>query len=200
MVTDVCKLYPRNEGTMEKALDQTEKCAAYCGLTNKQTLQLRLLAEELLGMVKSILVEYDAEFWIEVYDFDVTLHVRARADMDISDKDRELLLGVSSTGENESAKGFMGKIRQLFAGGMFGGPAELAAMGSTFYGDIEYGAYMVPNEWSLQRYREIIEAEAKKSEQWDELEKSIVANIADDVIVGVHGNVAEVTIKKNFAK
>ena len=35
---------------------------------------------------------------------------------------------------------------------------------------------------------------------WDELEKSIIANLADDVIVSVKGNRVEIEIKKNFNK
>ena len=44
--------------------------------------------------------------------------------------------------------------------------------------------------WTLVDYRGKVEAEEdspEKKEQWDELEKSIVSNIADDVQVGVKG-------------
>ena len=36
------------------------------------------------------------------------------------------------------------------------------------------------------------------SEEWDQLEKSIVAKLADDVIVGVRGKKVEIIIKKKF--
>ena len=42
----------------------------------------------------------------------------------------------------------------------------------------------------------------KKEEQveaWDELEKSVIASVADDVIVGVRGKRAEIVILKKFA-
>ena len=44
----------------------------------------------------------------------------------------------------------------------------------------------------------------KKSEEmeeaWDQLEKSIVANVADDVRVGVRGDIVELTISRHFGK
>ena len=40
--------------------------------------------------------------------------------------------------------------------------------------------------------------ENSENEKWDELEKSIVAKLADDVIVGVRGKNVEIVIKKEF--
>jgi hypothetical protein len=56
-------------------------------------------------------------------------------------------------------------------------------------------------EWSLLQYKSMVEQEKQhkqSSEAWDELEKSIVANIADDVKVGVRGDIVEMTIIKRF--
>jgi hypothetical protein len=39
----------------------------------------------------------------------------------------------------------------------------------------------------------------EKAEAWDELEKSVIASVADDVIVGVKGKNAKVVIIKKFA-
>ena len=50
---------------MEKALEQVDKVAAYKGLTVKNALQLRLLAEEMMGMMRSITGETEGIFWIE---------------------------------------------------------------------------------------------------------------------------------------
>ena len=55
--------------------------------------------------------------------------------------------------------------------------------------------------WSLQGYKESLEdasgeqeGTGKSKEAWDELEKSIVANIADDVVVGVKKDRIDMTI------
>jgi hypothetical protein len=39
----------------------------------------------------------------------------------------------------------------------------------------------------------------ERAEAWDELEKSVISSVADDVIVGVKGNRADIVIVKNFA-
>ena len=40
--------------------------------------------------------------------------------------------------------------------------------------------------------------DAKAREEWDELEKSIVANIADEVSIAIRGSEVEMTVYKNF--
>jgi hypothetical protein len=49
----------------------------------------------------------------------------------------------------------------------------------------------------LSKYRDV---ERNNAEPWDELEKSIIANLADDVIVSVKGHNVEIVIMKNFDK
>ena len=57
----------------------------------------------------------------------------------------------------------------------------------------EYGVM-----WSLNDYRqslsEAIENVGGAKDAWDELEKSIIGNVADDIIVGVKGNRVDMTI------
>lgn len=38
----------------------------------------------------------------------------------------------------------------------------------------------------------------QKKEKWDELEKSIVANLADNVVVGIDGRQVNIVLKKKF--
>jgi hypothetical protein len=64
---------------------------------------------------------------------------------------------------------------------------------TSFGEDINY-----PYLWSLEQYRN--DAKSKKeSEAWDELEKSVIASVADDVIVGVKGKRADIIVTKKFA-
>ena len=63
-------------------------------------------------------------------------------------------------------------------------------------------AYM----WSMQQYKESLDelddpddAEINTGEAWDELEKSIVAQIADEVKVRVVGSDVEIIIFKDFS-
>ena len=52
--------------------------------------------------------------------------------------------------------------------------------------------------WSLSEYKENVKSGENASEKWDELERSIVASIADDISVGIIGNMVEMTISKRF--
>ena len=60
---------------MEAALAQAEKVAAYKGLTGKNALHLRLLAEEMMGMMRSITGETEGKFWIEDESGEFRLHL-----------------------------------------------------------------------------------------------------------------------------
>ena len=52
--------------------------------------------------------------------------------------------------------------------------------------------------WSLEGFRssldDVMDSDEASKEAWDELEKSIVANIASDVIVGVKGDRVDMSI------
>ena len=53
MKTDVIEITALESGIKE-ALAQTEKAAVYRGLSRKETLRLQLLAEEMMGMLRTI--------------------------------------------------------------------------------------------------------------------------------------------------
>ena len=96
----------------EEALRQAEKVAAYKELSPKGAMHLRLLTEEMMGMVWSITGEPDGLFWIEEDDGEYELHLKVRALL--NEEKREKLLAASTTGKNESARGIMGRLRQFF--------------------------------------------------------------------------------------
>ncbi|MBQ3304242.1 MAG: hypothetical protein IJH03_06845 [Clostridia bacterium] len=63
-----------------------------------------------------------------------------------------------------------------------------------------YGSY----QWSMEDYREQLrqyrEQNAEGSQEaWDELEKSVVSRVADDVKVSILGRTVEMTIVKRMA-
>ena len=51
--------------------------------------------------------------------------------------------------------------------------------------------------WSFCDYKKSL-AGSSPDENWDELEKSIVANLADEVKVGIRDNTVELIIDKKF--
>ena len=123
-----------------KALEQVEKMAAYKGLSRKDTLHLRLLTEEMMGMMRSITGEKDGYFWIEDEAGEYQLHLQVNT--------------------------------------------------------------MLNWEWSMLAYQETLSKYTAKDEKaramWDELEKSVVTHVADDVKVAIRGQMAEMTIIKRI--
>ena len=208
MQTDKIMVYSNGTG-MDAALKEAERFAGYQDLDHKSTLRLRLLAEETLGMVKAITGAFNAKFWLEKEGDECRIHLEADTYMD--DEKKQELISVSSSGKNEANKGFMGMIKNLFLSAYKGlseaNESQLDFGGSTvMFGTLgmrEVDAMSNLNfEWSYMQYREGLEesrqGDSAAEEAWDELEKSIVANIADDVRVSVKGDIVQLVITKTF--
>ena len=204
MKTDVVTISPRGEG-MEEALRETERAAAYRGLTPKESLRLRLLSEEMMGMLRTIVGEERASFWLETEGKAFSLHLSTDAHMNADL--REELLKTATSGKNAAVKGFMSRIRDIFTqlaepAGESISPTDYgfsyvdvtsfdASMGVTTHGML-YG-------WSMKEYRSAVAAHREQEpEKWDELEKSITARLADEVKIFIRGNAVEMVIEKSF--
>ena len=74
MKSNVCKI---EKGTRDLAaiLKESERVAEYNGLTHKQSLHLRLLCEELGGMLPNIIDDFEGSFWIEYLDCECKINV-----------------------------------------------------------------------------------------------------------------------------
>lgn len=190
MTTD--KIMVDNSGSnIERLLEEAAKYAEYHNMPHKNALHLRLLAEETVGLLKELIGNYKAYFYIEGDGKTSTLNVDGEADLDTWQ--REDLMSVSSTGKNIMAKGIMNKIRAAIEAGSSGlntaNEMEILSYG-LYTAPYEYGGEMITYPvWSLTAYKQGIEnldaGNEIKEKAWDELEKSIVANIADDVRVGM---------------
>ena len=100
------------EARIAAAMDKTMAFAELVGLDSKQSLRLRLIAEEILGLLSGITDnDYTALFWIEGDARKCETHLAAKIDM-TADR-REELLATATTGRNEAATGIMGKIRDM---------------------------------------------------------------------------------------
>lgn len=187
---------------METAFAQVDKVLAYKGLTGKNALHLRLLTEEMMGMMRSITGESKGQFWIEDDDGLYQLHLRVSTRMDSEKRDQ--LLSASFSGKNESAKGLMGRLRDFFDRGA---DEDIAAFSSPLLYTDMYDHSSTPTldwEWSMTKYEESLSYRVKENdsaakEAWDELEKSVVAHVADDVKVSIKGHTVEMTILKKMA-
>ena len=184
---------------MESALLQVDKVAAYKGLSAKNALHLRLLAEEAMGLMRSITGETEGLFWIEDRDDEYELHLQVKTTL--SEEERTRLLSVSSTGKNESAKGIMGCLRAFFD---WESDEDAADVSGLFLPDAMESSPMLDWEWSLRRYESALYSRVAQNapgarEAWDELEKSVVKNVADDVKVYIRSGIVELVILKKLA-
>ncbi len=186
---------------MEKAMEQAEKVAAYKGLPTQSALRLRLLTEEMMGMMRSITGEKQGQFWIEDENGVYQLHLQVKTRM--TNEKRESLLEVSSSGKNEAAKGLMGRLRDFFDRGSDEDIFQASPM--LMSGMYEHSSSpSLDWEWKMTQYQMALEEgvrhdDKKAQEAWDELEKSVVAHAADEIQVCIRGQTVEMTIVKSLS-
>ena len=198
MKSNVCKI-ERGAKVLEEILKESERVAQYNGFTHKQGLHLRLLCEEIDGMLPNIIGDFEGKLWIEYNDGVCKVNVSIQIPEFNLDK-KEELIAIAKNKKNAAAVGIVGKIRSAIED-FFLNAEPVGCFDSSFGAFYETGytgytdcSYL----WSLDNYRSSVE-QAKQSDAWDELEKSVIASVADDVIVGVKGNQANITVIKKFA-
>lgn len=195
MRSNICKI-EKGTKVLDEIFKESEKVARYNELGAKQSLQLRLLCEELVNMLPSIISNFSGEFWIENQDNYYELCVSVSVEnMDVATRER--LIKISKSNKNAAVIGITGKIRAVFDY-MAMGTSDPMVSPAARYGfdtNIDFSQF-----WSLKQYQNSVQNDAEnRSEEWDEFERSIIVKVADDVIVGVKGKNVSVIIKKNFA-
>ena len=204
MKTEMISIYSSGDGR-DKALELAEKTGAFCVLDNKSVLRLRLLSEELIELIRSLASNLQGDFWLETKDKNVEIHMKTEIPMDL--QTRNELLAVSSSGKNSAAKGIIGKIREMIAIKTLPDDPDSKYMEQQALGLLSLGYQMGTYgagtySWSMNTYVSQIDKadfnidETKEAK--DELEKSIVANLADEVKVNIVNSNVEVTIFKSF--
>ena len=198
MKSNVCKI---NKGTkdLEAILRESEKVAVYNELSHKQTLQLRLICEEIDGMLPKIIDDFDGDFWIE-FEKGVCKVIASIKFAEFSIEKKEELIKIAKNSKNAAAVGITGKIRSFVEDMLLDDVnipsysiySESMCIATSFGEDMNY-----PYMWTLENYKNNTKKE--KEEAWDELEKSVIASVADDIVVGVKGKRADIIITKKFA-
>ncbi len=204
MNTAEIRITSRGDG-MEEALAATERLGLDSGLGHKENLRLRLLAEELISLMRGIVGSVEACYLCRQEDRSFELSLSA--DVSMTQALRKQLLAASTSGKNAAAKGLMGRIRDMIAKIMLPEKEGLDLPSGLSLGLMSMGSpsrYLSGESyaWTLSRYMNEVRNGREQNEEaaqaWDELEKSIVANLADDVSVKIEGSAVEIAITKAF--
>ena len=184
-----------NDGAgMDAALDQADKTARQLGLSPRDAIRMRLLVEEMMNLMRSITGHLDGKFYIETTDDGYHLHMRTETLLDATQRNR--LLSASTSGKNEAHRGLMGKIRAFFE------PMPIEDTPAYLANTIVTGSKGEDITWSMDAYRERLrnnkDTSSEAQEEWDELEKSLVSHIADNIQVSIHGYEVKLKIDKKL--
>ena len=197
MRSSVCKI-EKGTGDLGAILAESEKVARYIGLDHKEAMKLRLICEEVDGLLPNITDEFEGDFWIDYEDGVCKVNVSIRIPEFNATKKKELI-SLANDKRNAAAVGIIGKIRNAIENFFLseGSTDALDASSITFHTATGYSegvdySYL----WSLQQYKDTMEKD--ETETWDELEKSVITSVADDIIVSIRGNSADIVIVKRF--
>jgi hypothetical protein len=197
MRSSVCKI-EKGTGDLSAILAESEKVSEYIGLDRKEAMKLRLICEEIDGLLPNITDEFEGDFWIDHEDGVCKVNVSIRIP-EFNAKKKKELISLANDKRNAAATGIIGKIRNAIENFFLseGSTDALDASSITFHTATGYSegvdySYL----WSLQQYKDTMEKD--ETETWDELEKSVITSVADDVIVSIRGNSADIVIVKSF--
>ena len=200
MKSNVCRI-DKGKADLVAILKESEKVAVYNDLSPKQAMQLRLICEEMDGMLPHIVGKFNGNFWIEFIDGVCKVNASIKIS-DLNSGRKKNMIGISSDGKNASATGIIGSIRNAIENFFLNEDAYMSSFASSshsIHSSTQYSEYTgYSYKWSLEDYKGSVK---KKEEQvaWDELEKSVIASLADDVTVGIKGNRAQIVVVKKFA-
>ena len=96
MKSEIVKVTSSGAG-MPEALEMTEKAGDVAGLEKKEKLRLRLLAEELVGVMRGIAGDVEADYCLSQEGKAFTLNLCA--DVTMTRDMREQLIAVSTSGK-----------------------------------------------------------------------------------------------------
>lgn len=161
------------------AIEEARKVADYEALGHKDSLHLQLCAEEMLSLVRSVTGELKASFWIESEGRTFFLHVSTKAVLD-SEK-RAQLLASSTSGRNEAAKSFLGRLRDLFEQALAAAPDHSSDLPDDVLDDLA---------------NHTIEC---TDPEWDEYEQSTLKKLANTIKIGIRGGAVDMTVMTSFA-
>ena len=150
------------------------------GLPAEQSLQLCLITEEMISLFRSITGEVDnAEFWLENEEGKFTFHLNVH--QKLGNIQYNQLIQSTTSKENEAAKGFLGKLREVFV--------QALSVGK----DID----MYYNSSDYSRSADLTD-DVISTPKWDEFERSVLLSLADNVSVSICKGIVDLTVTKQL--
>lgn len=181
-----------NSWDVERALNEVDGFSRQMGLGAKQSEHLRLIGEELLGMVGGMLEVNEGRFWIETEGDDYIINLAAKSI--VGTRAKAIL---DSASKNKEYKGITGLVRKA----VDNMEQMFRDSGATYSFDEQIDAALAGTEvlsddalaWSLMKYSESVERD-EKAEQWDELELSVLKKISKDIIISYRNTRVDIKV------
>ena len=173
-----------HENTVRVILNECSNFAKANELDSKRAMHLRLLTEEMLSMLPNLMDYGSGKFYIENKDDMIQIH------LELFLKESAVKAAIAKRAAEAKAnagKGTVGMLKRIAAA------VDSAALKMGVVKKEE-------SSWSLSEYIESVRStdREKNLEAWDELEHSVIANIADDVIVTSTVDSVNITICKDM--
>ena len=165
--------------SFENAVEETNKVAVYLGLRVKDAQMQRLMMEEALSLLRSVIGDTQARFWIETEDQRIDLRLATEAML--SKEMQHKLIYSSTSQKNEAAKGIFGKLRDSIEQ-------------SLAYSEAAYTEEEISPELAKDLPDFVV-----TDPEWDGLERKLLRNMADDIKIAIRGNQVDITVSKDLS-
>ena len=156
---------------------EATKVSVYVEMDQESFRHMQLLIEEMLSLVKMADGDLEASFWIESEDGSYDLHLNTKTRL--NKEQRYQLLSTTTTGKNEAANTFRGKLRDRFE----------QAMAS----EVDHDYEELPPELLAD-----LPLGPVDDPEWDGYERKILKNVADSVKIGILRGVVDMVVSKKF--
>ncbi len=170
-------------------------------LSPREANTLRLLGEEMVGMTENLAYIEELDFFVKSDEKNFELHLTAKAK--ISPEQKKQFVSASSKKKNVMFKGLKGKLLSVFEDLLYTGNNQVNSNNNQAYTELDYfqgysyGALGYHTVWTMRDYVKTAPQEQQKRD-WDGLEKSILLNFADDIIIGATLDKVDIIVKKSF--
>ena len=154
------------------ATEEAERTGTDGGLDRRDTLNLVLLAEEMLGMAGTVTGDLNASFWVEHTGRQYELFLTTQTSMD-KKKKKWLKASVRPEKKKKSPQSLQEKLGNIYERALASGSDDICF-------DLPAGA------------------DRAASGEWDGFERSVLLRLADTVRIAIYGSEVRMTVRKNF--